>query len=97
MVFSPKHMIDIATNIVKGTGISTFSNSNMNSNPLDKINMSSGQYFMFVFILILMIYFTMFLGAIIFNASVTKAFPSVKPITTGQFFGIYLVTQLLFN
>jgi hypothetical protein len=91
----PTAIMKMAKSLING--ISPFTNPNMNSNPLDNINMTSGQYFMFAFIVILMIYFTMFLGAMIFNVSVTKAFPFVKPVTTCQFFGIYLVTQLLFN
>lgn len=93
----PTAILNMASSLVKGYGLSGFTNPSKSSNPLDNINLSSGQYFMFVFILIIMIYFTMFIGAMIFNASVTKAFSFVKPVTTGQFFGIYLVTQLLFN
>ena len=59
-------------------------------------DMNGGQQLLFIFVLFVLIYFTMFLGAIIFNMSVVKIFPSVKQVTTMDFFGLYVVLHLLF-
>jgi hypothetical protein len=59
-------------------------------------DMNGGQQLLFIFVLFVLIYFTMFLGAIIFNMSVVKIFPSVKQVTTMDFFGLYIVLHLLF-
>ena len=58
--------------------------------------MNSGQQLLFIFILMILIYFTMFLGAMIFNTSVVKIFPSVNQVSTMDFFGLYIVLHLLF-
>ena len=71
----------------------SYSNSNMNSN----INeMNSGQQLLFLFILFVLIYFTMFIGSLIFNVSIVKIFPSVKKVSTVDFFGLYIVLHMLF-
>ncbi len=59
-------------------------------------NMNSGQGFLFFIILILLIYLTMYLGAFIFNTIVVKIMPSLKKVTTLDFFGLYIVLHLLF-
>ena len=58
--------------------------------------MSPGQYILFIFILFMLIYFTMFIGSLIFNISVVKIFPSIKKIDTMDFFGLYIVLHMLF-
>ena len=52
--------------------------------------------FLFFVILILLIFLTMWIGAFIFNTSVIKIFPSTKKVTVVEFFGLYIVTHLLF-
>jgi len=59
-------------------------------------DMNGGQQLLFIFVLFMLIYFTMYLGGMIFNMSVVKIFPSVKQVTTMDFFGLYVVLHLLF-
>ena len=59
-------------------------------------DMNGGQQLLFIFVLFVLMYFTMFLGSMIFNISVVKIFPSVKQVTTMDFFGLYVVLHLLF-
>ena len=58
--------------------------------------MNGGQQLLFMFVLFVLIYFTMYLGGMIFNMSVVKIFPSVKKVSTMDFFGLYIVLHLLF-
>ena len=59
-------------------------------------DMDGGQQLLFIFVLFVLIYFTMYLGGMIFNMSIVKIFPSVKRVTTMDFFGLYIVLHLLF-
>jgi hypothetical protein len=65
-----------------------------NKNTID--NMDTEQGILFFIILILLIYFTMWLGALIFNMSVIKICPSIKKVTTLDFLGLYIVIKILF-
>ena len=38
----------------------------------------------------------MYLGGLVFNMSVVKIFPSVKKVSTLDFFGLYIVLHMLF-
>ena len=82
-------------NIAKQLTTSLMTTSPFSSNKgID--NMNSGQGFVFFIILILLIYLTMMLGAFVFNTSVVKIMPSLKKVTTLDFFGLYIVIHLLF-
>jgi len=59
-------------------------------------DMNGGQQLLFIFVLFVLIYFTMYLGSMIFNMSVVKIFPSVKQVNTMDFFGLYIVIHILF-
>lgn len=84
----------IATTITNATIKSTSPFTNQDSEKLE--NMTTGQLILFFFILTLLLYIIMCLGAIIFNISIVKIFPSVKKVSTIDFFGLYIVTHLLF-
>ena len=60
------------------------------------IEMDNTQWIMFYLIFILLLYLTILIGTFIFNTSVTNIFPSVKKITMTDFFGLYIITHLLF-
>ena len=57
---------------------------------------NNDQGLLYFIILIFLIMLTMWIGAFIFNASVVKIFPSVKKVSTVDFFGLYIVIHLLF-
>ena len=81
----------IATTITNATIKSPFTNQGTENLQ----DMSSGQYLIYFLILILLLYFIMFIGALVFNISIVKIFPSVKKVSTLDFFGIYIVIHLL--
>jgi hypothetical protein len=82
----------IATTITNASICAPF--TNQGSENLQ--DMSSGQYLIYFLILILLLYFIMFIGALVFNISIVKIFPSVKKVSTLDFFGLYIVIHLLF-
>ena len=61
-------------------------------------DMNAGQFLLFCFILFILTYIIMFIGAFFFNMSVVKLkiFPTLKTITTLDFFCLYIVIHLLF-
>ena len=59
-------------------------------------DMSIGQYILFFIILLLLIILVNFIGATLFNMSVVKIMPSVKPIDTLHFFILNIVLHILF-
>ena len=66
-----------------------FTNNNMNES-------YNNQGLLFYIILILLILLIMWIGSFVFNESVVKIFPSTKKVSTLDFFGLYIVTHLLF-
>ena len=92
-VFSMDSLISasnmFATSIATATTKSNFTNYNMQE-------MDGNQLLLFLFILLILIYLTMFLGGMIFNLSIVKVFPSVKRVSTLDFFGLYVVLHILF-
>lgn len=67
------------------------------SNRENQINeMNPGEQILFFIVFIFLIYFTMWLGAFIFNSSIVNIFPSVKKVSTLDFLGLYIVIHLLF-
>jgi hypothetical protein len=81
---------DTASGITKAI---TGTKSGFTTNKIQDMN--SGQQLLFIFVLFILIYFTMYIGAMIFNISVVKIFPSVKTVSTMDFFGLYIVLHLL--
>jgi len=78
------------TKTVQGVIIpSKFMNQNTNE-------ITTGQSVVFFVILMFIIYFTMLIGAFVFNTSIVKIFPSVKKVSVIDFFGLYIVLHLLF-
>ena len=81
----------LATTVTNGTTKTPFSNQSVEE-------MNSGQFLMFCFILFILTYFIMFIGAMLFNMSIVKfkMFPTLKEISTIDFLYLYIVTHLLF-
>jgi hypothetical protein len=80
----------VASKISTVVAKSTFTNS------ASIENMNASQTILFFIMLIFLIYLTMWLGTFVFNTSVIKIFPSIKKVTTLDFFGLYIVLHLLF-
>ena len=59
-------------------------------------DLTPGQYILFVIILVLLIILVNYIGSILFNMSVVKIMPSVKPIDTLHFFVLNIVLHMLF-
>jgi hypothetical protein len=73
---------------------STFTNQNSQATIME--DMTSGQYILFLVILLLLIIVVNYIGALLFNMSVVKIMPSVKPIDTLHFFILNIVLHMLF-
>jgi hypothetical protein len=72
---------------------STFTNQNSQGIMED---MTPGQYILFLIILLLLIIVVNYIGAFLFNMSVVKIMPSIKPIDTLHFFILNIVLHMLF-
>ena len=59
-------------------------------------DMTPGQYVLFIIILLLLILLINYIGAVLFNMSVVKIMPSIKPIDTLHFFILNIVLHMLF-
>ena len=59
-------------------------------------DMTPGQYVLFIIILLLLILLLNYIGAVLFNMSVVKIMPSIKPIDTLHFFILNIVLHMLF-
>ena len=59
-------------------------------------DMTAGQYILFFIILILLIILVNYIGSVLFNMSVVKIMPSIKPIDTLRFFILNIVIHMLF-
>jgi hypothetical protein len=86
--------VDALTNATKMLTNSLTNKSPFSNQSIEEMN--GGQQLLFIFVLFVLIYFTMYLGGMIFNMSVVKIFPSVKQVSTMDFFGLYVVLHLLF-
>ena len=86
--------VDALTNATKMLTNSLTNTSAFSNQSIEEMN--GGQQLLFIFVLFVLIYFTMYLGSMIFNMSVVKIFPSVKKVSTMDFFGLYVVLHLLF-
>jgi len=59
-------------------------------------NMDPGRRIMFFLLLLILIYFTMFIGTWVFNTSIPNIVPSIKKISISDFFGLYIISHMLF-
>ena len=59
-------------------------------------SMTLGQFILFVIIYLALLYLIMWVGAFIFNASVVKVVPALKKASVLDFFGVYIISQMLF-
>ena len=85
-------LANLASSIVGST--SPFTNKNALGTTVQ--DMTPVQYILFFIILILLILLVNYIGAILFNMSVVKVMPSVKPIDTLHFFVLNIVLHMLF-
>jgi hypothetical protein len=76
------------------TNALTGNKSGFTNNTIEDMN--SGEQLLFIFVLFTLIYLSMYLGSLVFNMSVVKIFPSVKKVSTLDFFGLYIVLHMLF-
>ena len=90
-----KMLSDLASSIV---GVkSSFTNKSVQNSVTSTLqDMTPGQYVLFFVILLLLILLVNFIGAALFNISVVKIMPSVKPIDTLHFLALSLVLHMLF-
>jgi hypothetical protein len=82
----------VLTNLMKGTK-SGFDNQIDYTNVSD---MSFGQFIVFSVVLVIMILIIVWVGSYIFNHSVVNVIPCVKPVSILDFFGLYIITHMLF-
>jgi len=59
-------------------------------------DMTPGQYILFFIILLLLLLLVNYIGSVLFNMSVVKIMPSIKPIDTLRFFVLNIVLHMLF-
>jgi hypothetical protein len=82
----------LAKNIAKissSTGVSKFAN-------VDPDNMSMCQWLIFLCTFIVLLLTVMFLGKIVFNMTIPKIIPSIRKVSTSEFFGLYVILHILF-
>jgi len=78
----------------KFTDISGAMNSQKN---VDLSTMSTGQLITFIVVFLLSVWILMFLGEWIYNTNIPKIVPNLGKISTMNFFGIYVLTHILFG
>jgi hypothetical protein len=66
------------------------------TNKDDIQDMTPVQYIIFFIILLLLLLVVNYIGSVLFNMSVVKIMPSVKPIDTLHFFVLNIVLHMLF-
>lgn len=95
-MYSYEVLVDTAKAIVGST--TPFTNNNdVRNNIRNSIqDMTPVQYILFFIILILLILLVNYIGSVLFNMSVVKIMPSVKPIDTIQFLILNIVLHMLF-
>ena len=87
-MYSYEYIIDTAKAIVGSN--SPFTNRN------DIQKMTPGQAILFFIILLLLMLLVNYIGSVLFNMSVVKIMPSIKPIDTLRFFILNIVIHMLF-
>ena len=89
------------TNLLSNSNLSSLASSIVLSrSPFTNQNnlqdMTPGQYILFFIILLLLIILVNYIGSVLFNMSVVKIMPSIKPIDTLHFFILNIVLHMLF-
>ena len=70
-------------------GMSRFTNVNPD-------DMTIGQWIVFLITFIVLLIIMMFLGKIVFNMTIPKIIPSIRKVSTSEFFGLYVILHILF-
>ena len=60
-------------------------------------NMDVSQLFVFFIVFILLLFIIIVLGTIIFNMTIPRIVPSIRKVSTIEFFGLYVILHILFN
>lgn len=82
----------VAKNIAKlsaPTGVSKFANVNPD-------DMTVSQWVMFLITFVVLLIIMMYLGKIVFNMTIPKIIPSIRKVSTSEFFGLYVILHILF-
>ncbi len=75
--------------ISSSTGVSKFQN-------VSPDNMSITQWIIFFITFTVLLISVMFLGKIVFNMTIPKIIPSIRKVSTSEFFGLYVILHILF-
>jgi len=59
-------------------------------------DMTAQQWIVFIIVFGLMLFVLMFLGAKLFNITIPKIIPSIRKVSTSEFFGLYVILHILF-
>ena len=73
------------------------SNSMQSSGNVNFSSMSTSQFIIYIVFFLLSIWISMFIGTWIYNSSIPKIIPSLGKISTMNFFGLYILTHILFG
>lgn len=87
---------DIVKFITGSLSPNGFHNRGMYGNDMLLANMTTSEWILFTIIYFILLFFIMWIGSFIFNESVVKVAPSLKRISPYDFFGLYIITHLLF-
>jgi hypothetical protein len=63
---------------------------------MQNINMSTSDMITFLIVFMLALFITILLGMYIFNMTIPKIFPAVRKVSMMEFFGLYIITHMLF-
>jgi hypothetical protein len=92
MALSVDMLLNFTNMITPTTTKAPFTNQNIQSVQ----DMKLGEFILFCIIFFLLLYLTMYLGGLIFNVTIVKILPSVKRVSTLDFFGLYVILHILF-
>ena len=56
-------------------------------------NMSFSEFLIFLIVFVVLLVIIILLGTIIFNLTIPKIFPSVRKVSTIEFFGLYVIVM----
>ena len=93
MLLNAANIVTTATTAV--TKQAAFTNQGMQGNQGVQ-DMNFGQFMLFCLIFFILLYLTMYLGSLIFNVTIVKMFPTIKRVSTLDFFGLYVILHILF-
>ena len=63
---------------------------------IDGQDITTGDMITFLIVFMLALFITIFLGMYIFNMTIPKIFPTVRKVSMMEFFGLYIITHMLF-